>query len=380
MMIIQDKATLGMKKMCKSKDTFLTPSQFKFTLKSAMIGIEIMYIPNSIIKFARQDSWISCILGSVYPLYILLIANYLCKSSYKQDILELSKKCFGNILGSILNFIFISYFLFMITSEFSGYIQVFKIYATGFLKNYQMLFTILIPITYIVYNGIKPLGRLNEVGFYITIILLVIPIGILAYGTFLNFMPVFDNSISNILKGSLETFFPFSGMEVIFLIYPFLKDNKSLLKSGLKAVGIVAFIYVWTIFATIYYLGIEISPKYLWPVLTLADSIHIPIVNSFRFVFLSLWSLVQFKCMATYYFSVSYGLSKSIKKIHYETFTLLLYPIIIIITSLYGNPTKRRIYTNGLIKIYVIFNLVYISIIALLIRFKKSKKGLKEEN
>ncbi len=84
--------------------------------------------------------------------------------------------------------------------------------------------------------------------------------------------------------------------------------------------------------------------------------------------------------MATYYFSVSYGLSKSIKKIHYEIFTLLLYPIIIIITSLYGNPTRRRIYTDGLIKIYVIFNLVYISIIALLIRFKKSKKGLKEEN
>jgi len=273
--------------MYKGKDTFLTPSQFTFTLKSAMVGIEIMYIPNSIIKFAKQDSWISCILGAVYPLYILFIANYLCKKSYKEDILILSKKCFGNIFGSILNFIFISYFLFMLTSEFSGYIQVFEIYATGFLKNYQMLFTTLIPVTYIVYNGIKPLGRLNEVGFYLTIILLVIPIGILAYGTFLNLMPVFDNSISNILKGSIHTVFPFSGMEVILLIYPFLKDNKNLLKCGLEAVAIVTFIYTWTVFATIYYLGIEISPKYLWPVLTLADSVHIPIVNSFRFVFIA---------------------------------------------------------------------------------------------
>lgn len=378
-MILQDKAILGMKKMYKSKDTFLTPSQFTFTLKSAMIGIEIMYLPNSIIKFARQDSWISCLLGAVYPLYIVLIASYLCKKSYKEDILELSKKCFGNILGNIFNFIFISYFLFMITSEFSGYIQVFKIYATGFLKNYQMLFTILIPITYIVYNGIKPLGRLNEVGFYITISLLVIPIGILAYGSFLNLMPVFNNNISSILKGSMETTFSFSGMEVILLIYPFLKDNKNLLRIGLKALAIVTFIYTWTIFATIYYLGIEISPKYLWPVLTLADSIHIPIVNSFRFVFLSLWSLVQFKCMATYYFSVSYGLSKSIKKIPYETVTLLLYPIIIIITALYGNPTTRKVYTDRLDSVYAIFNLVYISIIAILIHFKKDKKGLEEK-
>ncbi|UZQ50726.1 GerAB/ArcD/ProY family transporter [Clostridium kluyveri] len=363
-----------MRKMYKSKDVFLTPSQFTFTLKSAMVGIEIMYIPNSIIKFARQDSWISCILGAVYPLYILLIANYLCKRSYNEDILVLSKKCFGNILGSILNFIFISYFLFMLTSEFSGYIQVFKVYATGFLQNYQMLFTTLIPVTYIVYNGIKPLGRLNEVGFYLTITLLVIPIGILAYGTFLNLMPVFDNSIGNILKGSIQTVFPFSGMEVILFIYPFLKDKKNLLKCGLKAIVIVTFIYTWTVSATIYYLGIEISPKYLWPVLTLADSVHIPIVNSFRFVFIALWSLVQFKCMATYYFSISYSLNQSIKKISPQTFTLLLYPLIIIITSLYGNPTTRKIYTDRITNVYAAFNIIYISTIAILIHFKKDKE------
>ncbi|MFL0196616.1 GerAB/ArcD/ProY family transporter [Clostridium sp. WILCCON 0269] len=357
--------------MNKTQNTFLTSSQLIFILKSAIVGIELMHLPNSIIKFAKQDSWISCILATVYPLYMVIMASYLCKKFPKDNILKLSKKCFGNFLGSILNIIFISFFLFVLTSSFSEYANLFRVYSTSFLKPYQILLAALIPIGYIAYKGIKPLGRLAEVGFYLTVGLVVIPIAVLAYGSFLNLMPVFGSGLSGILKGSRETAFAISGMEIILIIYPFLQDNKKLLKCGIVATAIVGFIYVWAVFATIYYLGIETSPKYLWPILTLADSINIPIVNSFRFIFISLWSLVEFKCLAIYYFAVSYSLNQTVKKIPAEAFVVILYPVIIIITMLYGNPTTRGGYTYKLIIVYVIFNLIYVSAVAILIHFKK---------
>lgn len=357
--------------MNKAQDTFLTTTQFTLTLKSIMVGIEIMSLPNIVIKVSKQDGWISCLLGAVYPLYLVIVASFMCKKFPKDNILLLSKRCFGNFLGSILNFIFISFFLFMLTAELSGYSSVFRVYAVSFLKNYQVVLTVLIPVAYVAYKGIKPLGRLNEVGFYLSIILIVLPIGILAYGSFLNLMPVFGSGLNNIVKGSSQTVLAFSGMEVIFLIYPFLQDSKKLLKCGLAATSIVTFIYVWVVFGTIYYLGIETSQKYLWPVLSLTDSINIPIINSFRFVFISLWSLVQFKCMSTFYFAVSYGLNQSIKNISAESFTILLYPVIIFIALLYGNPTTYGYYTEKLAPVYVIFNLTYVSIVAILINFKK---------
>ena len=259
----------------------------------------------------------------------------------------------------------------MLTAELSGYTNVFRIYAVSFLKNYQILLTVLVPIAFVAYKGIKPLGRLNEVGFYLTIGITILPIAILAYGSFLNLMPVFGSGLNNIVKGSSQSVFAYSGMEIIFLIYPFLKDSKKLLKCGLVATCIVGFIYTWVVFGTIYYLGIETSQKYLWPVLTLNDSINIPIINSFRFVFISLWSLVQFKCMSTIYFAVSYGLNQSIKKVSAETFTLLLYPLIIFISLLYVNTTTYGYYTEKLAPLYLIFNLIYVSIVAILICFKK---------
>ena len=154
--------------MNKAQNTFLTPSQLTFTLVSLFIGVDFLYLPNTILKVAKQDSWISCIFGAIYPIYILIIANYLCKKFPKDNILKLSRKCFGNFCGRILNFIFISFFLFIVTTELSGFSYAFRVYSTPFLKDYQVFLVALLPITYICYKGIKPLGRLNEVGFWLT--------------------------------------------------------------------------------------------------------------------------------------------------------------------------------------------------------------------
>lgn len=357
--------------MNNNEKIFLTPSQFTCTLISALIGIGFLYMPNSVIKAAKQDGWIGSLLGGIYPIYVIVVMNYLCKKHPNSDILTLSKRCFGNILGSILNYIYITFFLFVLTSELAGVNNLMNVYTTPFLKKYQIMLTILVPISYVVYKGIKTLGRINEVCFYLTIILLLLPIAVAKYGSYTNLMPIFSSGITNIINAAKETAFYYCGAEIIGLIYPFLNDKKQLLKCGIISTCVIVFTYTWLAVATIYYLGIDISPKYLWPVLALADSINVPIINSFRYVFVSLWLIVVIKCMTTYYFAVSYGLNKEIKKISMETITLILFPIVIYLSSLYGNPTTRRYYSGKLTTIYVVYNLVYISAVAILIRIKK---------
>jgi len=363
--------------MNKAQNTFLTPSQFTFTIVSILIGSDSLYLPNAIIRAAKQDSWISCILGAIYPIYMIIIANYICNKFPKDNILILSKKYFGNFCGNILNFIFISFFLFVVTAELSGFSYVFRVYSTPFLKDYQVFLVALIPITYICYKGIKPLGRLNEVGFWITIPLFLLLLPALKDGSFSNLMPVFGSGLTNIVIGSKETVYSYSGIEMLVLIYPFLKDKKKLFKCSIVGLAIVVCIYTIIIFLTIFYLGIETSPTYLWPVLSLADSIKISLINSFRFIFITVWSFVAFKCIATYYFATSYGFNQSIKKIPAETFALLLYPLVILISFLYKNQSIRESYINRFSSFYIIFNIIFISTVALLIHFKKGVKNEK---
>mgnify|MGYP000858723941 FL=1 len=357
--------------MNKTQNTFITPSEFTSLLIASFMGIGTLYLPNAVIKDAKQDGWMSCIIGSLYPLYTLFLANYTCNKFPNNDIFTLSEKCFGKILGSILNFIFTSFFIFIETTELAGLSNTFKVYTTPFLKNYQIFLSVLTVTAYTVYKGMKPLGRLCKVLFYLTTMLIFVPIATLKYGSYLNLMPVFGSGFKNIIKASKETAFFYCGSEIAFVIYPFLQDKKKLLKYGIIGTVITTFIYAWSVFLTIYYLGIEISPKYLWPVLTLADSIQIPIINSFRYIFISLWALVVLKCLSVFYFSASYGLNRIIKKISPQTFTIILYPIILFLSSLYGTPTRRRHSTDIIMPIYLIYNLIYISSKAILISFKK---------
>lgn len=364
--------------MSKAQGTYLTLSQFTITLISSMLGIGITYLPNSVIKDARQDGWMACIIGGLYPLYMIAVASYMCKKFPNDNILTLSKKFLGSFLGNILNIIFISYFIFIATSEFAGLSNALRTYVTAYLKSYQVLLAALIPIAYAVYKGIKPIGRLNEIIFYLTIILILIPAAALVYGSKLNLMPFFGSGLLNILKASKETTFFYTGIEVIFIIYPFLLDKQKLFKCSIVSIIFTAAVYTWITLLTIYYLGIDISPKYFWPVAVLSEAVRVPVVNSFRYIFISLWSLLVFRCVTLYYFSASHGLSQLMKKVPGEKFTILLYPVIICISLLYGNPTTRRAYSDKLINIYVIFNLIYVSLIAALIYFKRG--GADEKN
>lgn len=363
--------------MNSKQNTYLTPNEFTATVVAALLGVGIMYMPNSLIKYAKQDSWMGSILGGAYPLYMLILVNYICSKYPDENVLDLCKKYIGPLFGNILNLIFVSFFLFVETSELAAFSNILKVYATSFLKDYQIFIAALLPIAYIVYKGIKPLARLNLMIFYLSLILIIIPIGALLYGSVLNIKPIFGVSIKNILLASKETAFFYTGMETVFLIYPFAQDKKKLFKCGLMGTIFILGTYSWTVFLTIYYLGVDISPKYLWPLIALSDSINIPVVTSFRYIFISLWALVVLKCMATYYFSISYGLSIIIKNVSSEKFTVLLYPVIIGLSFLYGNPTTRRYYTGKLTEYYVAYNLAYISLIAVIVYFKRGDVGEK---
>ena len=357
--------------MNKDKNTFLTPIQFTTIIFSALLGYRLVYLPSAIARSAKQDSWISCLIGALYPLYMVIMANYMCKRFPRVNILKLSKKYFGKFLGSILNFIFISFFLFILISELSGFGQVYIAYLTPFLKDYQVFLIALVPIAFVSYKGIKTLGRLHEVEFAMTIFTVLLLLPVLKYGSLLNLMPVFGSGFINIVKGSKETLFLYGGMEMIFIIYPFLQDSKKLLKCGIVATAIATAITTLVVAATIFYLSVETTQTYLWPVVSLSDSIEIPIINSFRFIFISFWAFVVFKCMTTYYFMVSYGLNQIIKKISAQKITLILYPLVILIALMFKNSTERVAYSDMIDSIYVIFNVVFITTIAIIIHFKK---------
>lgn len=360
--------------MKSNTENQLTEMQFTLVLIGCMIGIGILSLPNDVIKIAKQDGWISVILGAVYPVYVIFLASYISRIHPKEDILALSRKFFGKTFGNIFNFIFLLYFALLTTEVASGVYNVLTIYIVSFLNKWTILIVMYCAIAYAVYGGTKTIGRLNEIIFFSTIIIFLIPLVAVKDSNILNIRPVLGSGIWNIIKGTKETTFAYAGIEIILLIYPFLKDNNKLKQCGLKSIAFSAAVYSLFTIIDIIYLGIDASLLFIWPVVSITESIMIPVINSFRYIFMSLWALTMFKNICNEYFIFTHGLSEMMKKDIREIIVIVVLPLMIFISSLYGSTVNARKFLGKIMPIYVVFNITFSTLIAIFVWLKNKKK------
>lgn len=155
-----------------------------------------------------------------------------------------------------------------------------------------------------------------------------------------------------------------------------MQDKNKIKSSFLKSISIIVFLYIWLSFVSIYYLGADVAKNLYWPTLSLAETISIPGISNFKFVFMFLWSNIIFKTIANQNYFFYYSLSSIFKKIN----SSILYMIVfffatIIVTRLYSFILLQKI-NKGISIFYLIFNLIFITTITAI---KIIKNGGKNE-
>ena len=78
--------------MPNRNSNLLTPNQLYALLIGFTSGVGILSLPNFLVKYTHQDSWIAAVLGGTYPLYMGTLAIYISKKIPKDNILAVSKK------------------------------------------------------------------------------------------------------------------------------------------------------------------------------------------------------------------------------------------------------------------------------------------------
>ncbi|NFQ29625.1 spore gernimation protein, partial [Clostridium sporogenes] len=313
--------------MVNNRNNVLTTSQTMVMIAGSMIGIGILSLPANLAKVAHNDGWIGVIIGSLYPFYMVICSFIIFKDSSYQNIniVEISKIYFGKFFGSLLGFIFTLQFLAYIIITSGNISNMLRVYLVLFLEQYKLAIPILLISVYTASKGIRALGRINEVIFYASIPLILLTVLALKQGNILNIKPILGTPISDILKASIEPVYSFVGIEIIFLIVPLMKDKTKIKISFLKATVIIVFLYIWLSFVSIYYLGPDIAKKLYWPTLSLAETISIPGISNFKFVFMFLWSSIIFKTIANQNYFFYYSLSSIFKKIAPNILYLLVF-------------------------------------------------------
>ena len=360
--------------MNNARNNLLNKNQLTFLIIGFALGPGFLRLVNEISQDAKQDSWISAIIALAYPIYMLIISNYIISKHHKENLLILNKKYFGYILGTIFNSIFLFqsiYYVCVIIIDFS---TVSRIYIVAFLTPPKVILVTTILCVYACNKGIKVIAQLSAYISYLLILLIILSLSALGYGSILNVQPIMDSSSKNILLGATKAAYFYTGFEFLLLYHPFVKDIKDIKRASINATIISGLIWTWTVFITIYYLGIDIIPKSFYSLILVFESIKIPLINNFRYVAMFIWTLVSFRIISTYYFNSSYILS-DLTKIPINKLNLLLSPIVFFLSANFIQMlfTKEQLLLLSIV--FIVFNITFLSILSLLVWIKSRFKA-----
>lgn len=278
-----------------------------FIIIGAQTGVGILGAPRYIFEYARQDSWVSVIIAFLYML-IVLWAMFLILNQYENaDIFSIQVDIFGKWLGKLLGSIYILFFIAALISILLSYIEVIQLFLYPSMPSFVMGLLLLILVVYSVLGGIRVV-----VGVVFIFALLSPWIFILLYDPITrmeiaHFQPMFEASMTDLIKGARTTAYSFIGLEILFVIYPFIENKQQAkLPAYLGATISALLILITTIISIGYYSPYDFELMD-WPVLILFKSVSFSFLERFDYIVMAEWMMVTIPTMVLLMWSITYG-------------------------------------------------------------------------
>jgi spore germination protein (amino acid permease) len=203
---------------------------------------------------------------------------------------------------------------------------------------FMVMFLLMIPTYMLVRNGVRVIGRYAELVFFLAlwmVIFLWIP---LKDSHWMHFLPFFKEGWIQVVKSVKTTVFSYSGFELAFFLYPFLKEKRDAWKGMLIAntLTMVVFVSV-TIVCFAYFSPYEIA-HYRWPTLNLIKVVEFRFIERIEIVYLAFYLFVMSRTWVPVLYVVSFGTSQLMGKRDHSA-VVPVYLALIVLLSLFFIPT-----------------------------------------
>lgn len=263
-----------------------------FVIIGIQIGVGFLSAPRYIFENARQDAWLSIIIAYLFMILVIKVMFVILSRYENTDIFGIQVDIFGKWFGKLLGFIYLFLFTGELLSLLLHYNEVIQTFIFPTIPSFVMPLILLILIVYGALGGIR---IVIGVAFLFVLIspwffpLLYDPITRMESA---HFLPMFDASIVDLLKGAKTTSYSFFGLEILLIIYPFI-DNKEKAKrpTYLGITTSMLIVLVTTIISIGYY-----SPNDFdlldWPVLSLFKSVSFSFMERFDYFIIAEWMMI----------------------------------------------------------------------------------------
>jgi spore germination protein (amino acid permease) len=349
-----------------------------FIIHSIQVGIGIQGFQRIIFFEAKHDAWISVIVAGLFTHIVVLIMIKTLQLYGPTDIYSIHIEVFGKWIGKIVNSFYILYCLWMFVIVLINYIEVMQTWVFPVVPTWLFSISILLLVIYGVTGGLRVIAGACFFSFLLSIWMLGLIGFPLRFTDYHHLFPVMESSIPSILKGAHKMTLTIIGFEILYVVYPFLKEREKVTKFAQLGIAGTNLLYLIIMLITIIYFSPGQMENTIWPTLSLFKIVKLPFIERTEYVAVSFWLLIILPNLMLYLWAALRGLKRTFEK---KTKGLIwLFSFVVFLASLFFNTRSKINHFNDLfasIAFYVTFCYPFILFILALI--KKKITSLKEK-
>lgn len=346
-----------------------------FLVHTSQIGLGIVGVQRVIFVEARQDAWIAVLLSGLWIHLVVFVICQTLKQTEHDNIFSLHTFVYGRVLGWIANALVIAYFLMAYTSILLGYVEM---AITWMYPDFPLWGAALILIVLTVYalygGGFRLVAGVSFLTFFMTIWIVFVFFQPLKYAEWIHLLPIWEATPKQMANGVLKTAYTMLGFEVLYIIYPFVKEKDRVHRYAQLGVLLTTFLVaVVTVIAIAFF-----SPKQLdvtiWASLSMFSIVKFPFIERFEYVIIPLWLLVILPNLLMFMWAMTRG-GKALFRVKQKYLLFVFAFLSYVVAIMFEKRATINEFIDQVGHYGFGLSFVYPFILYVLVRIKKWAKG-----
>jgi len=281
-----------------------------FVVHATQIGVGLQGFQRIIYGDAKQDAWISVLVSGIGSSLIVFVIIKTLELYGSTDIYGIQQEVFGLIIGKILSSIYIFYSLLSFFVVLRNYIEVVQAWVFPELPLWFLSVSMLLLVIYGITSGVRSMIGIAFFSVVLALWLLIFLGYPMQYAKWDHMLPVLEADVMSILKGAYNMTFTVLGFEILYTVYPFLKEKDKIQKFAQLGILFTTFIYTaLMVVAITYFSGAQLE-RTIWATLSLFKIVRLPFIERFEYVAITFWMLIILPNLILYMWSACRGIER----------------------------------------------------------------------
>ncbi len=248
-----------------------------------------------IIQLAGTAAWYITLISCTTSILFFLLLYRLIKKFPNKNIVDIFKEVFGNILGSVITFIFFAYALFYSASVLREFVEMIKAYNLPYTPPSIIIFLLLTVTSIYLFIGLEGISKISVLAFYPVLLgtLLLLLLGLPQYEPHY-VMPLLGYGAKHSLWIGLLRSSAYSEIFFLSVIIPSLKDSKTFKKVGISSLLFTGLFFSLCLILIIMAFHYTAASENLSNIFTLSRSIYYNrFLQRVESIFLFIWIIAS---------------------------------------------------------------------------------------